>query len=275
MAPIEPSETSVCAERHGAVLVLTLHGPGTRNAIGPSVYAAVQAQLLAAGGDPDIRAVVLTGSGGFFSSGGNVRALRESARGTLAEATLNTDKLNAMVKAILDCPAPIVAAVEEGASGAAVAAVLACDLIVAAEGARFSVAHVRVGLSPDGGLTHLLRAALPRQAVMELCLLGQPVTAERLAQAGVVNAVTPQGQALAHALGLAERLAEGPPRAISRIKQLVNAAPETAFATHLDAEARALNLARFGAEAAEGTGAFLEKRRPDFMAAGRREAQTF
>ncbi|KIZ48161.1 MULTISPECIES: enoyl-CoA hydratase family protein [Rhodopseudomonas] len=259
--------TVVEAVRHGAVLLLTLNGPSSRNAMGPAVYQQIQTQLISAGSDPTVRAVVLTGADKFFSSGGNVRALQGSAKGTLAEATGNTDKLNAMVKAIIDCPVPLIAAVEGGVAGAAVSAVLACDMIVASRDAKFTVAHVRVGLSPDGGVTHLLRSALPRQMIMQMCLLGEPASAATLATAGLVNMLTDDGGALQAALALAQRLAEGPPLAMANIKQLINAAPEVDLATHLDREARAINLARFGPEAAEGLSAFLEKRRPDFGAA--------
>ncbi|SME89335.1 Enoyl-CoA hydratase/carnithine racemase [Tistlia consotensis] len=269
MTPTETDSTRVRAERRGAVLLLTLDGPRTRNAIGPQVYREVQARVLDAGLDPAVGAIVVTGDGGFFSSGGNVRALRESAARSLAAATANTDGLNGMIRAVVDGPKPAVAAVEGGAAGAGVALALACDLIVASDAARFTVAHVRVGLSPDGGATHFLRSALPRQLVMELCLLGQPLPAERLAQAGVVNRLVPAGEALPAALELAERLAAGPPQALGGIKRLVNAAPENGLAAHLELEARSINLARFGPEAAEGLTAFLEKRRPDFASAGR------
>lgn len=264
MTKREAKATAVRVERREAVLLLTLDGPGSRNAIGPDLYEAVQAQLIAAGEDAAVRAVVLTGSGGFFSSGGNVQALRDSARGTLAEASGKTDRLNAMIRSIVECPTPVIAAVEGGAAGAGAAVALACDMIVAGEGAAFTAAHVRVGLSPDGGLTHFLRAALPRQLVMEMCVLGQPMPAARLAQAGTVNLLVPDGEALQAALALAARIACGPPRAIGRIKELVNAAPGSDLAAHLDREARAMNPARFGAEAAEGLSAFLEKRAPRF-----------
>ncbi|KQW21579.1 enoyl-CoA hydratase [Afipia sp. Root123D2] len=261
--------TAVDVERRGAVLLLTLNGPSSRNAIGPSVYPQIQAQIISAASDPFIRVVVLSGAGGFFSSGGNVRALQDSAKGTLADATINTDKLNAMVKAILESSVPVIAAVEGGAAGAAVSAVLACDMIVASRNARFTVAHVRVGLSPDGGVTHFLRSSLPRQMVMQACLLGEPLSAEKLAAAGIVNVLASDGDALREALALAEKIASGPPQAIGNIKQLVNAAAESDIATHLDREARAINLARFGQEAAEGLSAFLAKRRPDFGQAQR------
>lgn len=274
MAKVEPSPTAVGIERRNGVLLITLSGPESRNAIGPAVYEDVWAHLIAAGGDPDVRAIVITGAGSFFSSGGNVRALRASAGGSPAEAARNTDKLNAMVKAIVDCPKPVVAAVEGGAAGAAVSVVLACDLVVAARAAAFTLAYVRVGLCPDGGATHFLRAALPRQMVMQMCLLGEPVSAEQLAQFGLVNVLADRGEALNAALSLAHRLAAGPPRALANIKRLVNVAPDTGLATQMDLEAEALNAARFGAEAAEGLAAFLEKRPPDFAAAGQGKDQS-
>ena len=264
MAQRGQPDTEVIPERTDSVLLITLHGDTTRNAIGPVVYERMLALILEAEADSQIGAIVLAGAGPFFSSGGNVRSLRDSAKGTLAQATGNTDRLNRLIKAVVYCRKPIIAAVEGGAAGAGFALVLACDLIVASDTANFSAAHVRVGLSPDGGATYFLRAALPRQLAMEICMLGQPLSAARLAAAGVVNRVVAEGTALRVALALAKELADGPPGAIATIKKLINAVPESDLSGHLEAEAEALNLARFGSEASEGLTAFLEKRPPRF-----------
>jgi len=257
-------DTEVIAERLGSVLLVTLQGDATRNALGPGVYEQILALILQAEADSQIGSLVLAGAGRFFSSGGNVRALRDSAKGTLSQATGNTDRLNRLIRSIVACRKPVIAAVEGGAAGAGFSLVLACDLVVASDTASFSAAHVRVGLSPDGGATYFLRAALPRQLVMEICMLGQPVSAARLAAAGVVNRVVAEGTALRAALALAQELADGPPGAIATIKHLINAAPGSDLPGHLEAEAEALNLARFGPEASEGLTAFLEKRPPRF-----------
>lgn len=256
--------TEVKSERQGDILVLTLDGPDSRNSINPDVYRTVRDQVVNAGADPEIRAIVLVGAGGFFSSGGNINALKDSAKGPLSAVNSNTDYLNAMIRAIVDCPTPVIAAVEGGAAGAGVALALSCDMIVANAEAKFTVAYVRVGLSPDGGVTHFLRAALPRQLVNELCVLGRPITAERLAQFGVVNEVTELNQALDGAMTLAGKVAAGPANAIRSIKNLVNTAADSELSTHLSAEADLINQARFGPEAVEGLSAFLEKRKPDF-----------
>ncbi|GAB4258657.1 MAG: enoyl-CoA hydratase [Pararhodobacter sp.] len=259
-----PAETVLRATRDGAVLVLTLDGAATRNSLALSLYAPVQEALAEAARDPAIRAVVLTGAGGFFCSGGNIQSLQASAEGTMDEARARTDRLHAMIRALRDCPLPVIAAVEGGAAGAGVSLALACDLIVAAEDALFTVAYVRVGLSPDGGATWFLRGALPHQMAMELCVLGQPVGAARLAGFGVVNRVVPPGTARESALALARQIALGPARAIRAIKGEIAAAPLNPLDAHLDMEAEAMNRARFGPEAAEGLRAFLEKRPPDF-----------
>lgn len=265
MTPTSANPTRVLTEQLGRVLVITLDGAVTKNSIGPAVYEELQTHVVNAGNDPAIGAFVLTGANGFFSSGGNINALRQSASGTLARATTNTDKLNAMIRSIVECPKPVIAAVEGGAAGAGISLVLACDMIVASAGAALTAAYVRVGLSPDGGATHFLRSALPRQLVAELCMLGRPISAERLAQFGVVNLITEKGDALRAATDIAKQLASGPPQAIGRIKHLINSAPENDLATHLDLEARGINLARFSDEAAEGLSAFLEKRTPRFL----------
>ncbi len=261
LAELVNMATRVVAERRGAVMLVTLDGESTRNALGPTVYQELRACVIRAGSDPAIGAVIITGAGTFFSSGGNINSLLNSSKGTLAGATANTDKLNAMILSIVDCEKPVIAAVEGGAAGAGFALALACDMIVASEKASFTAAYVRVGLSPDGGISHFLRTALPRQMAMEICMLGQPIPAERLAAAGVVTRVASEGGALQAALELGSVLADGPPNALANIKRLVNAAPGNDLPAHLEAEARAINLARFGDEAREGLSAFLERRR--------------
>lgn len=256
--------TQVRREQNGDVLILSLDGPQTRNSISPPTYRALQSQIISAAEDPRVGAIVLTGLNDFFSSGGNINNLKDSAKQTMAEVSGNTDALNAMILAIRACPTPVIAAVEGGAAGAGMSLALACDMVVAAEGAKFVVAYVKVGLAPDGGVTHFLSEGLPRQLVSEMCLTGAPVEAERLHELGVVNKVVPAGEARAAAITIAEKLAAGAVNAMAVIKSEIAAAPHNDLATQLVLEARGINTARFGSEAAEGLAAFLEKRKPDF-----------
>ncbi len=256
--------TQVKRELSGNTLLLTLDGPKSRNAVSPPVYAALQEQLIQAADDPAVRAIVLSGANGFFCSGGDVNNLKRSASQPLHEVSRSTDGLNAMIKWVRACPKPVIAAVEGGAAGVGISLALACDLIVASQAAKFTVAYVRIGLTPDGGVTHFLSAGLPRQLVTEMCLLGKPVVADVLAHHGLINRVVPEGSALDAALELSSALAQGPAGAMAKIKQLIEVAPKNDLATHLDAEARGMNQSRYTAEAKEGTRAFLEKRKPDF-----------
>ena len=246
------------------IRLLTLDGPATRNSIGRVQYEALRDAIVDAGADPHVRAVVLAGAGGFFCSGGNVAALQESRKQTLAQVSRNTDALAAMILAIRACPKPVIAAVEGGAAGLGVALALSCDMIVAAEPAAFTVAYVKIGLTPDGGTLHFLREALPRQLVSELCMLGRPVTAQRLHAAGAVNQLVPEGGALEAAMALAAACASGAAGAIAVIKAQLEDAPEKGLAAQIEIESRGINAARYGEEAGEGLAAFLEKRPPRF-----------
>lgn len=263
--------TEIRTETRGALRLLTMDGPKTRNSISRPQYEALTAAVIDAGADPAVRAIVLTGVNGFFSSGGNVAALQESRSLPLSQVSRNTDALGAMILAVRSCPKPVIAAIEGGAAGVGVALALACDMIAATRGAQMTVAYVKIGLTPDGGTTHFLREALPRQLASELCLLGRPVSAERLQAAGVVNVLAEPGGALEAALDLATACADGPTSAIRVIKEQLAGAPRTDLATQLDIEAHGINAARYGDEAGEGLASFLEKRRPDFTKTGGHE----
>ncbi|MEW5422289.1 oxepin-CoA hydrolase, alternative type [Amorphus sp. 3PC139-8] len=259
-ATIVRSETRV----EDGIRILTLDGPETRNSIGPAQYDALRAAIVDAGADVSLRAIVLHGVGGFFSSGGNVHALTESRAKPRSEAFRNTDLLGGLILAIRACPIPVIAAVEGGAAGLGLALALSCDMIAASAEAKFTAAYVRIGLTPDGGTTYFLREALPRQLVSEMCMLGRTLSAERLYAAGVVNVLTAEGGAQAAALELASACAGGAPEAIAVIKHEIEAVPANSLASQLELEAHGINTARFGEEAGEGLQAFLEKRRPRF-----------
>ncbi|MDT8345726.1 MAG: enoyl-CoA hydratase family protein [Thermohalobaculum sp.] len=249
-------------ERTGAVLTVTNADPATRNALGWDFYDGFRAILDEAAEDPRTRAIVLTGAGGFFCSGGNVAGLAERAKASHAVRRASVEKLHGMIRAMRACPKPIVAAIEGGAAGAGVSMALACDLIVAARDAYLSVAYVRIGLTPDGGATAWLARALPRAQVAEMVMTGDRVGVERLHALGLINRLTDPGAALAEAQALAARLAEGPAAALAAAKALIAEAAEASLDTQLDAEAAAIAEALGGAEAAEGIAAFLEKRKP-------------
>jgi 2-(1,2-epoxy-1,2-dihydrophenyl)acetyl-CoA isomerase len=250
--------------RDGRVLIVVNTDPSTRNALSWELYDALRDCVEAAGRDTEVGAIVLTGAGGFFSSGGNVNGLRERATLDLAGRRASVERLHAMIRAMRACPKPIIAAVEGGAAGAGASLALACDMIVAARDAYLSIAYVKIGLTPDGGATAFLGRSVPRQFLAEMAMTGDRIPVERLHTLGVINALTAPGAALDDAAKRATALAAGPPEALASIKRLIEAAPHNTMDAQLDMEADNIAQAIGGAEAREGIAAFLEKRPPAF-----------
>jgi enoyl-CoA hydratase/carnithine racemase len=258
------SPARLLSERRGRVLLLTIHNPEARNALHPSLYPQATAIFRQACDDEGLGAIVLCGDGAHFCGGGDLRRLqqqRERPPETQAEIL---DHLHDWIEAMRACPQPVIAAVEGAAAGGGFSVALGCDLIVAAEDARFVMSYVRIGLSPDGGGSDALARALPPQAALELLLDGDVATASRLHALGLVNRIVPAGMAMATALEWAERLAAGPRSAQQRIKQLVYAARGRGHRAQLDAERDAFVAGLYGPECGEGIAAFLGKRKPSF-----------
>ena len=264
-----PAESArLLVERRGRVLLLTLSNPALRNAMAPHLYPLARDAFRDAAADAGIGAIVLAGEGKHFCGGGNLNRLlaqRELPRASQAQVL---DALHDWVEAMRACPKPVIAAVEGAAAGGGFSVCLGCDLIVAAEDAKFVMSYAKAGLSPDGGGSDALAHALAPQAALEIFLDAAPVTAARLHALGVVNRVVAPGTALAEALAWATRLAEGPAGAQARIKQLVYAARRREHRAQLDAERDAFVESLYGHECGEGIAAFLEKRPARFNPRG-------
>lgn len=251
-------------QRYDATLVLTLSDPQARNALSPQVSAAAVEALGVAEADASVRTVILAGDGAHFCSGGNLRRLAVN-RATGREAQEQHLQLfHQFIEALRTHPKPVIAAVEGAAAGGGFSLALACDLIVAAEDARFSMAYGRVGLSPDGGGSWHLARSLPRALALELLWLGDAATARQLQTWGLVNRVTDSGEALAQALRLAGELAAFAPNALASAKELVNQARLRPLGDHLGSESQHFVDNLFHANGAEGLQAFFEKRAPRF-----------
>lgn len=253
------------ASRRDATLILTLSNPGAKNALHPDMYAAGVEALETAERDPDLRAVVLTGAGDVFCAGGNLNRLLENRAKERSVQAESIDQLHGWIAAIRDCSKPVIAAVEGPAAGAGFSLALACDLIVAAQSAKFVMAYVKVGLTPDGGGSWFLSQALPRQLATEIILEGQPVSAQRLHEAGVVNRVAADGGALDAALAWGDQLAKLSPHAMANIKGLLREAPSHTLAQHFEAEKRSFVESLHHRDGLEGMTAFLEKRAPHYQ----------
>jgi enoyl-CoA hydratase/carnithine racemase len=257
-----PSE--LLSERRGAALILTIRDPATRNTLSPQVYAAGVEALNTADGDDALRAVVLRGDGAHFCAGGDLQRLSASRSGPAEAVAASVDRFHAFAQALRECRKPVIAAVEGHAAGGGCSLALACDLIVAAEGARFTMSYGRAGLSPDGGGTYHLAQALPRALVLQMLWLPEPMTSRQWHTLGLVNAVTGDGEALAEALQWVERLSRMAPNAVASAKALVEHARSRTLPQQLDAERGHLVRNLLHDNAGEGLRAFFEKRAPRF-----------
>lgn len=257
-----PSELH--AERRDAALVLTLSDPATRNTLSEQVFAAGIEALGVAESDSSVRCIVLRGEGDFFCAGGNLQRLKSNRQADRSVQDNMLQRFHDFVEALRVFPKPVIAAVEGAAAGGGFSLALACDLIVAAEDAKFILSYGRIGLSPDGGATWQLMQRLPRNLVLQMLWLFEPVTAAQLHTHGLVNWLVPKGQASVQAFAIAEKLAACAPNAIASAKELVNQWPERSLAQQLDMERDHFLDNLFHPNSGEGLQSFLDKRPPAF-----------
>ncbi|MFF8270609.1 enoyl-CoA hydratase/isomerase family protein [Streptomyces sp. NPDC016562] len=250
----------------GNVAWITLNRPEAMNAVTPAQRERVIALLADASADPAVRAVVITATGKGFCAGADLRGA-PAGGDRVAGDVARMIRLGAqrLITAVLDCEKPVLAAVNGTAAGIGAHLALACDLVIAAEPARFIEVFVRRGLVPDGGGAYLLPRLVGPQKAKELMFFGDAVPAAEAERLGLVNKVVPAEELEATARAWAERLAQGPTRAIALAKQLVNASLDGDRATALAAEASAQEINMTTADANEGVASFVERRTPKYV----------
>jgi 2-(1,2-epoxy-1,2-dihydrophenyl)acetyl-CoA isomerase len=253
-------EAVVLVEDHGAVRVLTLNRPRLRNAIDLDLRRALAEAVEEADADPSVRALVITGAGGAFCSGGDISTMVRAPR---HETTARAQAAQRVVRAIWHTPKPVVAAVEGPAYGAGAALALACDRVVAATDATFATTFTAVGLAGDMGIFASLPARVGAPRARQMLMLGTRLTAAEGEPVGLVDRVVAPGEALAAGLEDAGRLAAGPPLALGVIKQMLSGEARHPLAV-LDLEVRHQTALWDSDDFAEGVAAFQEKRRPRF-----------
>jgi 2-(1,2-epoxy-1,2-dihydrophenyl)acetyl-CoA isomerase len=263
--PENPVESLIRHTTDNQVSRITLNRPDALNALTPDQRERIIELLSQASADPAVRAVVLTGTGRGFCAGADLRgasATGERIPGDVAR----TLRLGAqrLIAAVLDCEKPVIAAVNGTAAGLGAHLALACDLVLAAESARFIEVFVRRGLVPDGGGAYLLPRLIGPQRAKELMFFGDALTAAGAERLGLVNRVVPDAELDKTAAEWAARLAAGPTRALALTKQLVNASLDTDRATAFAAEAAAQEINMTTADAREGVAGFVERRSPEF-----------
>ncbi|WP_333763745.1 enoyl-CoA hydratase/isomerase family protein [Streptomyces sp. IBSBF 2390] len=258
--------TGVAHEVREQVSHITLTRPEALNALTPAMRDRLVDLLAAASADPDVRAVVLTGTGRGFCAGADLRGGGSPAGERITGDVSRTLRLGAqrLIASVLDCEKPVLAAVNGTAAGLGAHLALACDLVLAAESARFIEVFVRRGLVPDGGGAYLLPRLIGPRRAKELMFLGDAVPAAEAERLGLVNRVVPDGELEKTAREWAARLAAGPTRTLALTKALVNASLDTDRTTAFAAEATAQELNMTTRDAVEGLEAFAERRAAEF-----------
>lgn len=252
------AEPVLVSEQRGAVRVLRLNRPAARNALNPELMSELGLALTAAENDPDVRCVILTGTGNrAFCAGMDLRAFAE--RGT--PSPRNTEGAAAFGRFIQGkVSLPVVGAANATAVAGGFELLLGCDVVVASDQASFGLPEVKRGLFAAGGGV-FISTRIPLAVALELTLTGDPVDAQRALSLGLINQVVPPDEVLHAALALAERIAKNGPLALRATKQIVRTA-NTDLAKAQDLQAK-LQPDVFGsADAKEGAMAFIERRDP-------------
>jgi len=251
-------------ERDGAVAILTLNRPRAKNALSFQLLDALSAGLTRAGQDPEVRAIVLTGAGGSFCSGADLKSAMAEVQGNLGALDTAIDKYHAIIRAIVGAPKPVIAAVDGPAVGFGCDLALACDLRLVSNEAYFQEKFVKIGLMPDGGGTFWLPRLVGMARAMELMLTGEAVPAARAMEMGLVNRVVAASALKDEALGLARSLAKGPPLAFAEIKASVRASFAGTIDQTLDREKAGQLKCLLSSDCMEGVMAWMEKREAKF-----------
>lgn len=249
------TEAPVSVHAEGGVMTITLNRPESRNAINGAVATGLAAAIDELDARPDLRIAILTGAGGFFSAGADLKALSRGesvsveGRGFAGITSRPPRK-------------PMIGAVEGLAIAGGFEIALVCDLLVVAAGARFGLMEVKRGLLAGGGGLLRLPRQLPYRIAMELVLTGDLMTTEQLAPHGLFNRIVPAGSALDEAMALARTICANAPLSVASTKEVVVASADWPSHEMFDRQQAYVDRVMASADAHEGPLAFVEKRVP-------------
>jgi enoyl-CoA hydratase len=256
MTPEQATEEEpVLTERRGSVLLITLNRPQVRNAVNAALAAALAGALDELDGDDGLSVGVLTGTGGFFSAGMDLGAFVKGESAWFGDRGFAGITQRSARK-------PLIAAIEGFALAGGMEIALACDLIVAARGARMGIPEAKRSLVAAGGALLRMPRRMPYHVVMELALTGEPLPAERFHELGLVNRVTEPGGAVAEALELAAAIAVNAPLALIASKRVLQEQFDWSSAEMWERQGEITAPVFASEDAKEGSSAFKEKRAP-------------
>ena len=226
------------------------------------MYQAMTEALVAAKADPAVRAVLITGQPGVFTSGNDIEDFMTRAPGQGSEAM--DSPVFQFMRALLDCDKPVVAAVTGAAIGIGTTMLLHCDFVYVSDEARLAMPFVALGLVPEFASSLLVPQLMGHRRAAEKLLLGDPFTPEQAVDCGIANAVLPAGEVLNHARRVAERFNALPPGAVREAKQLMRGPQREVLLKTIATEGALFATRLRSPEAMEAFQAFFQKRKPDF-----------
>ncbi|GLZ49701.1 enoyl-CoA hydratase [Actinomycetospora sp. NBRC 106375] len=244
---------------------LRLNRPEASNGLDVELLTAFHDAVMTCHARPGLRALVITGEGRHFCAGGDVKTFASKGTGLPDYLREATARLQMVVSALLALPAPVVASVQGfAAGGGGFGLVCACDLVVAAESAKFLGGATRVGMAPDAGATVTLPALVGMRKALEIALTNPVLTAAEALDAGLLTTVVPDDELAARTEELVETLVAGAPRALAATKRLLWSGIGSRVEAQLPEEARTVSELSGTADAREGLDAVIERRAPRF-----------
>lgn len=251
-------------ERDGAVAGIVLARAGAGNAVSLAFCQAFHDAVETCAADRSIRAVLVRAEGPSFCVGGDLAEFEAKGEQRPAHLAALAPVFHAAQARLMTLSAPVVVAVNGAVAGAGLGLALCGDIVVAAQSARFTLAYTAIGLSPDGGSTHLLPRLIGLRRTQELMLTNRRVDAAEALALGMVTEVVADRDLETHAQALARRLADGPTQAFAVVKRLLSLTFDRDFRAQTDDEGEQIARLSGGADAAEGIQAFFARRPPVF-----------
>lgn len=243
---------------------ITLNRPEAANTLDIDMSRDLMHAAIRCSEEPSVGAVILTGAGRMFSGGGDLKSFAAQGDGLPGHLKEVAGNLHAAISRLVRMNAPVIAAVNGSAGGAGMSLCLSCDLVLAAQSSKFTLAYTRAGLSPDGGSTYFLSRLVGLRRALELALTNRVLSAGEAMAWGIVTKVVPDAELQAEAQALAAQLAAGATQALGAAKRLLHGGWSESLETQMELEAQAIADQARTRDGREGIAAFLEKRAPRF-----------